>query len=298
MRICIFIIILTTFSMFFYNCSPDQDLFPNNQWIIEPGSRPMVIAHGGAKLLYPENTMMAFDSVVKMGVDVLEMDLRITKDNVIVTHHDMEIDNTSDGSGNIFDKTYAELEVLNFGFQFVDLQGNKPFQSTKVKIAKLEELFIKYPAIKMIIEIKDEAELGKKAADKVLELINNHNMSDNVIVASFHDDILNYFMEISDGKVPISTSQKEATKFALTAKSLTGFTFFPEEVALQLPMKSSGLNLATSRIINSAHHHNMAIHYWTINEKEDMRSLIEKGADGIITDRPDIMIELLKEMGW
>ena len=98
--------------------------------------------------------------------------------------------------------------------------------------------------------------------------------------------------------IPVSTSQKEATKFVITAKSLTGVFYAPEAVALQLPMEQSGLDLTTKRVINSAHKHNMAVHYWTIDNKEDMRMLIENGADGLITDRPDIMLELLEEMGF
>jgi len=299
MRVLSFLLsVIFIVNLILLSCSPDQKYFPDNHWIIEPGSQPMIIAHGGAKLLFPENTILAFDSAVAMGVDVLEMDLRLTKDEIIVTHHDMEIDSTSNGNGNIKDITYNELKNLNFAYRFKALDNTYPYQAIQVEIATLEDLFKKYPTTKMIIEIKDEGDWGKKAADEVKFLVETYNMTQNVIVASFHDEITQYFLSITEGKIPVSASQKQATKFALTAKSLTGFTFYPEEVALQLPMKSSGLNLGTKRIINSAHNHNMAIHYWTINEKEDMRDLIEKGADGIITDRPDIMKELLKEMGW
>lgn len=280
----------------FQSCSPDQQLLPENTWIIEPGSRPMVIAHGGAKLLFPENTWVAFDSCFALGVDVFEMDLRMTKDSVIVTHHDAEIDLTSNGSGKIADLTLSELQNLNFGYHFTNLDGDMPYKNKKAEIATLDGLFKKYGQMKMIIEIKDDGEWGKTAAEKVYQLIVENNMKSRVIVASFHDEIINYFLKISNSEIPVSAPEHEAVKFALTAKSFTGFTFVPEAVAIQIPLKSSGLNLGTRRIINSCHHHNMAIHYWTINDKEEMRGLIEKGADGLITDRPDIMKDLLIEM--
>jgi glycerophosphoryl diester phosphodiesterase len=84
----------------------------------------------------------------------------------------------------------------------------------------------------------------------------------------------------------------------ITTKS--GMTLFykPDAMALQLPMESAGLNLTRKRIIKQAHKRKMAIHYWTINNKEDMKLLIENGADGLITDRPDLMNEVLNEMGF
>jgi len=292
------IVFFTFFIMTLSCCVPKQDVLPDNPYIVGDGNKPMVIAHGGAKLLFPENTVLAFDSSFLLGVDVLEMDIRLTKDSILVTHHDAGIDNTSDGSGLVADYTYEELLAYNFGYTFTDIYGKKPYVDKKVDIAKLEDLFITYPSISMIIEIKDEGDYGKASARQMKKLIEDYQMQDKVIIASFHHDVLQYFLEITDKKIPISTSQKDATKFVLSSKTWTGFLYFPEAVALQLPLKEAGLNLGTKRVINSAHHHNMAIHYWTINEKEEMRDLIEKGADGIITDRPDIMKELLIEMGF
>ena len=67
---------------------------------------------------------------------------------------------------------------------------------------------------------------------------------------------------------------------------------------MAIPTKNSGINLASKRVINSAHRRNMAVHYWTINDKEEMKHLVELGADGLITDRPDLMKEVLREMGF
>jgi len=282
----------------FDSCSPDQELLPDNHFIRAEGDPPLVIAHGGAKQLFPENTMLAFDSVTAMGVDMLEMDVRLTKDSILVCRHDATIDRMSDGTGKVIDYTYEELKQFNFGYGFQALDGSYPYRNSRVGITKLEDVLDRFSYMAFNIEIKDENDTGNLAAEKLADLINKYILPEQVIVASFHDDVLDHFLAYSNKELPISTSQKEATKLVVSGKSFTGGLYHPEAVAVQLPLKQLGLNLATRRVINSAHRHNMAVHYWTINDKEEMQDLIDKGADGIITDRPDLLMELLKEMGW
>lgn len=279
-------------------CVPEQDFLPDNPYIIEEGGRPWVMAHGGAKDLWPENTMVAFEGSVQLGVDVLEIDMKITKDDVLVCHHDQTIDRMSDGEGELGDFTYEELLAFNFGENFQDLDGTFPYRDDTVRITRLEDVFDRYQDMYFTVEIKDNGERGRKAGELLKELVETYQLEDRMIVACFDDETLTAFQGLEDNSIPVSTSQKEATKFVITAKSLTGVFYAPEAVALQLPMEQSNLDLTTKRVINSAHKHNMAVHYWTIDDKEDMRMLIENGADGLITDRPDIMLELLEEMGF
>src|SRR6056297_1293931 len=95
------------------SCVPEQDFLPENPYMIEEGGRPWVIAHGGAKQLWPENTMPAFEGSAQLGVDMLEIDMKITKDEVLVCHHDNTIDRMSDGEGELGDFTYEELLAFN-----------------------------------------------------------------------------------------------------------------------------------------------------------------------------------------
>ena len=97
------------------NIVPQRDVIEENIFRMKEGERTKVIAHGGAKQLFPENTIEAFDGVMELGVDILEMDVCLTKDEVVVTHHDKTIDRTSDGSGRVRDYTYEELKNFNFG---------------------------------------------------------------------------------------------------------------------------------------------------------------------------------------
>jgi glycerophosphoryl diester phosphodiesterase len=279
-------------------CVPEQELLPDNFFMIEEGERPWVIAHGGSKQLFPENTMMAFQGSYEIGVDALEMDVKISSDDTLVCHHDHDIDRMSDGSGPLNDYTLSELKSFNFGDGFKDLNDHYPFKDTIIPICVLEDVFKTFPGSYFVVEIKDREERGKIAGEKLHDLIQKYNLQERIIVASFDDETLLHFRDISDDKVPVSASEKEARQFVISSKALVGVFYGPEAVAVQLPMEQAGLNLAKSHIISSAHRHNMAAHYWTINDPEDMQLLIDLGADGLITDRPDLMNELLDSLGY
>lgn len=297
MKKLVFCILLIYSALTFYSCTQDQVILPDNFYIVKEGERPWVIAHGGAKELWPENTMLAFAGSAALGVDVLEMDIRITKDNELVCHHDADIENMSDGTGKVWDYTYDELLSFNFGEGFVDTLGDYPYKNIQVDITKLEDVFSSFPLYYFVVEIKDTEERGELAGDSLRALIERHNLQSRIIVASFDEDVLTAFREVSSNTIPTSASQKESTNFVISAKVQASYFYHPNSVAFQLPTKQSGLNLGRKHIIQAAHRHNMAMHYWTINDKEEMRELIENGADGIMTDRPDILLELIKEMG-
>ncbi len=287
----IFMLLLTL------SCIPNKHILKKNYFLIDDNCKTMVIAHGGGQGLFPANTMRAFDGSVEIGVDALEMDIRISKDNILVTHHDETIDRLSNGKGKISDFSFEELQNYNYGYNFVDIHGERPYQDSLINVPALSKVFQKYSKSFMIVEIKDEGERGKMVARELNELIIQYNMQDRIIVASFHHKILKYFYRISNGEIPTSSSVKESAKFVIFSKLLLNRLFFTKSTALHLPSKVKGVELATQRIVNSAHQKNIAIHYWTINDKEEMKSLIEMNVDGIITDRPDLMIELLEEMG-
>lgn len=277
------------------SCVPEQDIIEKNPFMISEGEDPWIIAHGGSKALWPENTMMAFEGSMALNVDALEMDVNLTKDGILVTHHDETIDRMSDGEGKVSDYTYEELLQFNFGKGFTDLNGDQPYTDQQVPIAALEDVMARFPDTPLIIEIKNSGELGEQAADELIRLIESYDIKDRTIVASFSDEVIDYISEVSDNSILVSAPSKQARRLVLSTKTATGFIHWPKTMAAQLPMESSGLNLAKKRIVKSAHRHNMAIHYWTINNKEDMELLINLGVDGLITDRPDLMKEVLED---
>lgn len=262
--------------------------------------RPLIIAHGGAKKLFPGNSMIAFDGAVKMGVDVLEMDIRLTKDYLLITHHDSTIDRTSNGQGPVKKYTYEELTAFNFGYNFEDLCGRFPYRNEKVRVTLLEDVMKKYNGYPMIIEIKDKGVDGKKTAEILKNTIYLCHMENRIIVSSFNDSVLQYFRKITFGKVMTASARAETIQYLISHLLHTSqmHSFQMPYKVMQLPSRIVGMDLAKNALVRELHKRHIAVQYWTINEKEEMKKLLELGADGLITDRPDLMQEVLREMGF
>lgn len=265
----------------------------NNSFFIEKRENPLVVAHRGGLGLFPENTMLAFQHSSDLGVDMFELDINLTKDGVLVVHHDLTIDRTSDGKGKLIDYTFEELQQFNFGKKFENENGNFPYKNIKVEISTFESVFNAFPNIRMIVELKNMDEDGKRAADELWRIIENGNFKDKILVASFNDDILDYFKMISNDSVFIIGAVVQTRNFILSNLLRMKGIYVQNAEALSLPMKSLGFNLVKKRYIKSAHRREMVVFYWTINNKADMKLLIESGVDGVITDRPDLMQEVL-----
>ena len=263
-----------------------------NPWRPRPGQRPLVIAHGGGQGLHPPNTLEAFEHAAALGCDALEMDLRLTRDDVLVTLHDESIDRTSDGRGRAIDFTVAELKATNFGYKFKDPGGAQPYRNTAARIATLEELFQKYPTTPMIVELKDRGTNGAKAAARLSALITRYQRAADVIVASFDDATLNEFRRLSGGNVFTAAAVNTIKWFVLLSRLHLDWFAPTGNQALQIPTTKYGYRLDFPALIRAAHRRNMAVHYWTINDPGEMKRLINLGVDGIMTDRPDLMLKV------
>jgi glycerophosphoryl diester phosphodiesterase len=273
---------------------PPRDVVPGqNPWRPKPGHRPLIIAHGGGQGLQPPNTLEAFAHSVKLGCDALEMDLRLTKDGALVTLHDETIDRTSDGTGRAIDFTLAELKGKNFGYKFKDPAGTRPYRERPARLAALEELFVRFPTTPMIVELKDRGANGVNAAAALTRLIEQHRREASVIVAAFDDATLDEFRRSSRGRVFTAAPMERTRRFVICNKTLLDWFAPTADQALQIPVAASGFQLDTPRLIRAAHRRNVAVHYWTINDATEMKRLIELGADGIMTDRPDRLLEVL-----
>lgn len=285
-------------TIIFTACVPEQQAIEINPYKIDKGDAPWIIAHGGSKDLFPENTMVAFQGSAAIGVDALEMDVTMTKDEVLITHHDLTIDRTSNGTGPVIDYTYDELLQFNFAHTFKDINDNNPYANDTISPAKLEDIFTTFPNYQLMVELKDRGEDGKRAAELLKAMIEQYELEKRIVVVAFSDDVLSYFYEITDGQILIGTSEEATKDFVFTGLSAMEFLYRPEASVVAIPTENSGINLASKQVIKSAHRRNMAVHYWTINDKETMKALIELGADGLITDRPDLMKEVLEELGF
>ena len=260
-------------------------------------SRPLVIAYQGGDGLWPGDTLYVFEKAVELGVDVLEMDAHITRDGQIVLLHDEEVDRTTDGMGLVEKMTLAELKHLDAAYKWSNDGGQTfPYRGQGIRVPTLEELFQKFPQIRYVIEIK----LTENPIEGPLcDLIREHNMQDKVMVASFHDEAMRNFRETCP-EVATSASRTEVRNFVLLGKAFLSGFLAPQYQSIQPPYdpkESMNIPIMTKRFIREAHAKNIRVEPWTVDDPELMKQYIEWGVDGIMTDRPDLMIEVLEEMG-
>lgn len=310
----ILLIVIITFGLMF--ALPKPKYRETNIWRKTANdNKVLVMAHGGGQGYYPSNTMSAFLNSYNLGVDVLEMDVQMTKDGILVLRHGENKTGNIRAMSNcdtvIWKENYNYLyETCNFGYNYQDEEDNYPYRDmtqeewveAKVYLTKLEELFIEFgDTILYNIEIKADADAPRtETADALYELLAEYDLLEETLVATAFDDISKYIVE-NYPEVTLSTSQKEAQNIIIPAYTFTSIFYTPDQyAAVQIPVSFNlpvinELNLATKLLINTLHRHNMAVHYWTINDPNQMRTLIELGADGIITDYPDVLQNIIKE---
>ncbi len=300
---------------------PRKDNYPLENPMRKQGELPLLIAHGGGNGEFPDNTLEAFYNAYSVDENVMmETDVSITRDGVLILSHDTTLDRKTNVTGQIADWDYSQLmeQKVDFGYtnptedgvlsgervHFTDENGVEKYptdveypegvepRDEKVFLATtLEDLLVCFPNNRINVEIKQSGELGFRALAEAVRLVEEYDAFDRVVFASFHEEIYDEYQRLqAAGEVPeafmYSPAYDAATKF-FVLQLLKLDVFFGDELCVfQFPMEEKGFDLATKSFTNAAHKHNLAVHYWTINDPEDMRLLIEIGADGIMTDYP------------
>ncbi len=256
----------------------------------EKKARPLVFAHRGGGGLYPENTLGAFEYSAKMGADVLELDVHSTADGALVVMHDGSVDRTTDGKGKISEMTLAEAKKLDAGYLFTKDNGATfPFRGQKTTIPTLQEVFDALPTMTFNIEPKQTTPSITKP---LCEMIRARKMTEKVIVGSFRQTALDEFRATCP-EVATSATPSEVSEFLAMYKTGIAASYAPPFQALQVPVNAGFVNVVSQGFIEAAHRQNLQVHVWTINETAEMQKLIEMNVDGIMTDYPDRLLNLL-----
>ena len=252
---------------------------------------PLAFAHQGGNLLSPGNTLFAFERAAEMDVDILEMDIHITKDGVLVIIHDEDVDRTTNGTGLVEEMTLAEIKELDAGYWWTEDEGETyPYRGQGVEIPTLAEVFENFPDYPVNIEIK---KTKGSIAQPLCEKIREYEMENKTLIASFSDERIAEFREVCP-EIATSAAKNEITQFVILNYIFMGGLYSPAEVAFQVPESSSGILVVRPGFIRGAHNRNVQIHIWTPNTHEEIQKFIDMGVDGIMSDRPDILMELLK----
>lgn len=288
-----------------------------NRWKKEANNGDvLVMSHAGGRLMNPGNTMRAFQYSFDLGVDVLEMDVQMTLDGVLVLRHGENntgnIRDRSNCEGLLHEMNYQDVyENCNFGYNFMNQDGAYPYQDLLfeewvdegVYLTTLEEVFDTFGQDTLYnIEIKSDGDAPRtETADQLIELIGHYDLEDYVLVATAFHDVSDY-ITVTYPNANVSTSEVEAREMILKALTFREVFYHPTKYSvLQLPVSYefpviNELNLTSNRLLRITHKHNMAMHYWTINDEDEMRRLIQIGADGIITDNPALLIKIINEL--
>jgi len=262
---------------------------PNHPFFNHDGV--LVIAHRGGGGLWPESTMYAFEHAIKLGVDILEMDVHATSDGELVVIHDDTVDRTTNGSGRVRDFTLAELRELNAGYNWTSDDGQSfPFRAKGLTIPTLEEVFTAFGDESMVVEIKH---FQPSLVSDLSRLIREHGLTDKVLVASVDTETLKEFRRICP-EVATSAGEAEVRFIYGVILAHLARAYQPPAYALQVPEYSDDRQVVTKRFIDTAHQYNMQVHVWTVNETKDMKRLIDLGVDGLVTDYPDRLLTILE----
>ncbi|MEO9473952.1 MAG: glycerophosphodiester phosphodiesterase family protein [Cyclobacteriaceae bacterium] len=252
-----------------------------------------IIAHKGASGIAPENTMAAFKAALDLGVDMIELDVRNTNDEEIIVFHDETLDRTTDGSGLVHDYTLEEIKKLDAGAWF----GEAKYVGERVPTLK-EVLDFIDGRCKVLIEIKHmDHPHYHDFAEKLVDVIRaEKNGYDWVILQSYEDGYIAAAHEYDD---------HVQTKKMLIGEESTPLIAFYVETRLHLGRakpegRLSALNpeyttLSTRRIFRM-HAHGFKVYTYPVNNRDDMVKMMHMGVDGIITDHPEIMLQIREDV--
>lgn len=250
--------------------------------------RPLVIAHQGGLGLRPTNTVIAYEEAARLGADVLDTDVHVTRDGVVVAIHDDTVDRTTDGRGRVRDMTLAELQSLDAGYRYTEDGHTFPFRGQGVRIPTLASLLEQFGDHPWIIELKPSDRAACQALARVVQ-----GQAERVLVGSFSWGASRFFRKCAPG-VPTCASEPEVALFlGLSLLGLTRWWRWGFQ-ALAVPLRSHGVTVVTPRMARAARARDVALAPWTVNEPAEMRRLLP-WVDGINTDRPDVLLQVLDE---
>jgi len=240
---------------------------------------------------------VAYEQALLDGADVLELDIHETVDGVLVVMHDATIDRTTDGTGAIKDMTFEELRAYDAGYDFTTDGGTSyPFRGMGLVVPSLDEVLENFPDSPYVIEIK-QAE--PSIVDHFVATVREHGVIDQINGAAFSHEVLAE-LRAAAPEMATSFSQQEVVDYFAASAAFGGIDpeYVPPGEFLQVPTDFAGIPVLHETFISTAHQLGLKVHVWTINDEEEMRTLIEDfGVDGIMTDDPPLLTQVIEDTG-
>lgn len=241
-------------------------------------AKPIIIAHRGASGEYPENTLAAYRAAVEIGSDFFEIDARLSRDGIPVIMHDAKVDRTTNGSGAVADMTVEELKRLDAGAWKHERFAGEP-------VPTVEEAFAAFPDAGVVVELKSKPDDPPGLEEAVLAIVEKYHAADRVIYCSFNPASLARLLALGSTSrmAPIlhpKNTREEKRAFAALSRVEC---LHPE----QSQCSPAAIRWALSK--------GWLVNPWTVDDPAAMKTLLDRGASGISTNRPDILMDLLKD---
>jgi glycerophosphoryl diester phosphodiesterase len=240
---------------------------------------PLAMAHRGGAIEHLENTMPAFQACVDLGYRYLETDVRVTADGVLVAFHDPTLERVTDRSGRLEDLPWAEVAAAMIG-------GREP-------IIRLEDLLGAWPDVRFNLDIKAAGVLAP-----LVRLVRRLDVADRICLASFSDARLVAARRLFGPAVCTSLGPRGVAALRLSSYSprAAGLVRIGAGCA-QVPLQLGGRALVDERFVAAAHARGLQVHVWTVDDPDDCAAMLDLGVDGVMTDRPAMLRELLEKRG-
>ncbi len=244
--------------------------------LLDPNAR-LVIAHRGNRAQAPENTMEALRHAVALGVDALEIDVRATRDGVLVLMHDDTLDRTTSGRGLVADAQFADVQQLDAG------RASAAWTGPKVAVPTLEEVLDQFRETAFIIEIKAVA-----AAEPTSRMVHRFGAQARVVVGSQESEVCQRMYRSG-----LRTCASKGDAIRLIPLAMAGLTpARPRYDVLSITPSVRGVPIPVLRMAAAARRAGVATQVWTVNDPARAVDLWRGGVAGIVTDDPEAMLRV------
>jgi glycerophosphoryl diester phosphodiesterase len=243
------------------------------------GPIPLAMAHRGGAIEHLENTMPAFEACVALGYRYLETDVRVTADGVLVIFHDPGLERVTDATGRIEQLAWSEVARARIG-------GREP-------ILRLEELLEAFPGVRFNLDIKAAGVVAP-----LVRAIRRLDVADRICLASFSDARIAAARRLLGPSVCTALGPRGVAALRLASYRPRAADLLRIQAGCaQVPLQLGGRALVDERFIAAAHARGLQVHVWTVDTPQEAAAMLDLGVDGVMTDRPAMLRELLEKRG-
>lgn len=241
---------------------------------------PIAFAHRGGAAEFPENTMEAFEGAVRLGYRYLETDVHATVDGVLVAFHDTALDRVTDGTGAIADLPWSVVRTARIG-------GVHP-------IPRFDDLVAAFPQARFNVDVKLD-----NAVEPFVAAVRRTGVIDRLCVGGFSDRRLALLRRTLGPRLCTSLGPRAVASLraASYGAPFAGDAARRAGACAQVPVRQGRVVLVDRRFVDAAHRWGMAVHVWTIDDRDEMDRLLDLGVDGVMTDRPSVLKDVLSARG-